>query len=82
MGDIDLTWKRVTDEDNVHVVVDDLALLDQAMLTNFMADHPLSCDPRAHALSGAAQAGTGQFRIEVAPGRRNPVRVGDPDRSA
>src|SRR5580692_10453541 len=33
-------------------------------------------------LLDAAGGSTGYLRIEFPPGRRNPVRVGDPDRSA
>jgi hypothetical protein len=48
VADIDLTGKTVTDEDDAIVLVDDLAVLDQAVAAGIVADHPVGGKPRAH----------------------------------
>ena len=48
VADIDLAGKIVTDEDDAIVLVDDLAVLDQAVAAGIVADHPVRGKPRAH----------------------------------
>ena len=48
VADIDLTRKIVADEDDAVVLVDDLAVLDQAVTAGIVADDPVRGKPRAH----------------------------------
>ena len=67
VADIDLAGKIVTDEDDAIVLVDDFAVLDQAVAAGIVADHPVRGKPRAH------QATSERAELQDATTRLSPI---------